>query len=962
AGQEGGEQTQAAAGDLNPPQSEDADLQALQNLEEATVQHGLGFASFADLEDGAEAKKAAKNRGKKRKQPLEEEAAASEEDMMAGDNGAEYPPDVEQADDKDMVAITKRHFLITGKEAPCLWNLQAERILKGEKLGKSVQGAKSCLKTLVAHKAREQHELHDRIARAEAAMSLMGEPLRAIPNASFLKLIMVLREDLPAAPFDLRISITGKLVQDQLNEAVQTTDRKEALQLVEVIAKRIVFPVSAANSESGVVRKVQMKPCDVQQPSFAPLLEDVMKQASSVSTDDVDLDLFGEETEESGQGKEQKGESGLESHIKALAAEILECLVSDTMIDLFCKLVNEDHQRLLLTFFKSFLSSLQTNPSWDELLGFPCMQPVRDAVTSFKRFASCVHELVQADHEVRSFEALQYFLKYKGTSPWERTICNILTKPERKDAADDEKHARAFLLDLAEDALKTSASTLKFEPTFLVCMQKLKAQVPSIPDLKFAAENLSSFKEGLRKGRALSMEPTLVHKLSAVAASVYQSKTCEDIASEDVDSLLALLKSYSQHSICFDASNLLVQWATKHNCRLHQEALSRVLGTYLKQVGESPEKVSLFEVMPLDDIKALTRKARPPTDTQIPEPLRGRLLEATVHLLQLSVHEANAHLDETIRGAPHLANVARAFAMLAGHAHAKATGAMFEFVSAVSQYRLAERIYAARGGDAEERAKNDAKHASLIAAVEGIGKVRETFASMEKALGPESGLPDIDLSDLAAVRHSPEQAVLCVNFKHFVAGERSILKSEVLSDAVSFAATKKGNDMRSLMASLDKESAGFAGDKSWKDTLSGDADLAQVLEAYETVLKPVVQSSGLKSKLDELLEGVTDARDFADRVNRAAGDLMNDELRALGDECTEATKMVRAGGAIFTEIVLSVALKSMKERASDLQAVQKAKGLVSGQVSPLRTGSNKYAVGQEDIHPVLYEQAVAAMQ
>lgn len=101
-----------------------------------------------------------------------------------------------------------------------------------------------------------------------------------------------------------------------------------------------------------------------------------------------------------------------------------------------------------------------------------------------------------------------------------------------------------------------------------------------------------------------------------------------------------------------------------------------------------------------------------------------------------------------------------------------------------------------------------------------------------------------------------------------------------------------------------------------------------------------------------------------EHVSKAACDLMkdNDEFRALGEECIEANKLVRAGGAIFTEIVLSVSLKSIQERASDLQAVQKAKGLISGQVCPLRTGSSKYGVVKEDIHPLLYQQALIAMQ
>ncbi|CAE7382428.1 unnamed protein product, partial [Symbiodinium sp. CCMP2456] len=298
---------------------------------------------------------------------------------------------------------------------------------------------------------------------------------------------------------------------------------------------------------------------------------------------------------------------------------------------------------------------------------------------------------------------------------------------------------------------------------------------------------------------------------------------------------------------------------------------------------------------------------------------------------------ANAHLDETIRQAPHSANVARAFAMLAGHASGKTIGSMFEFVSAVSNYRLSERLYAARGKDAEQRAKNDAKHASFFAALESLGKVRQTLDALEKALGPEDELPDIDLSDLAAVRSSPEQAAKCVNFKHFVAGERSILSSEVLSDAMSFVAAGKSNDMRGLVASLDDAAKGFASRKSWKETLPGDADLAQVLGTYEKVLKPEVQSAGLKTKLEELLEGVSDAQAFVEHVSKAACDLMkdNDEFRALGEECIEANKLVRAGGAIFTEIVLSVSLKSIQERASDLQAVQKAKGLISGQVCPL---------------------------
>ncbi|OLP83771.1 hypothetical protein AK812_SmicGene35416 [Symbiodinium microadriaticum] len=903
---------------ITPEGSEKADLEALQDyLEDApsTVQHGVGFAAFAEDEEGAEAKK---SKAKKRKQPAVEEAVASDDDMGLAADGGESLLELGQTD-VEMADVARKHHQLTSKNPTCFSNLQVLRILQGEKLGKAVQGAKSCLKTLVNNKVKEQHALHDRIARCEAAMQLMGEPLRAIPQPEFLKLMIVLRDDITAAPVPLQTAVTGKLIQDQLQEAVKTTDRKEALKLVEKIAARMLFPVS--------------------EPSFAPLLEQAMKQASKASdVTDLDFDLFGEEPT-SGDGKEEKkGDRGLESNVQ--------------------------EQSLLLTFFKSFLSGLQNNPGWDELLGFPSLQPVRDAVQNFKRFVSCVHELVQADHEVRSFESLQYFLKYKGTSPWERTICNILTKPERNDAPDSAKEARAHLLDLAEDAVKTSASTLKFEPTFLLCMEKLQAELPSVPDLKFTAEHVSAFKEGLRKGRAQSMEKMLVQKLSAVAASVFRKTTAEDISSEDVDSLLALLKNYSQHSACFDASNQLTLWANKHNCRLHQEALSRVLETYLKKMGEPSEKVSLFEIMPLDNIKALARKARPANESKIPEPLRGRLLEATVHLLQLSVQEANAHLDETIRGAPHSANVARAFAVLAGHASAKAVAAMFEFVTAVSNYRLAERLYAARGKDAEQRSKNDAEHASFFAALGGLGKVRETLACLETALGPQSQLPDIDVSDLAAVRSSPEQAAQCVNFKHFVAGERSILSSEVLSDAVSFVAAGKNNDMRAAVASLDMEAKGFASAKSWKESLPGDADLAQVLETYEKVLKPKVQSAGLKTKLEELLQVVSASQDFADQVSTSSCDLMkeNDELRVLGEGCTEAAKLLRSCGAIFTEIVLSVSLKSIQERASDLQAVQKAKGLISGQVSPLRTGSSKYGAVKEDIHPLLYEQAVAAMQ
>ncbi|CAE7364046.1 unnamed protein product, partial [Symbiodinium sp. CCMP2456] len=627
-----------AEGD-NPEGAEKADLEALQNLEDGAapgVRHGMGFAAF-DEDEEADAKKP---KPKKRKQPAPAEEPASDDDMVAGGDSL---LELGQSDG-EMADVARRHHQLTNKSPTCFSNLQVVRILQGEKLGKAVQGAKSCLKTLVNNKVKEQHALHDRIARCEAAMQLMGEPLRTISQPEFLKLILVLRDDLSGAPFSLQTAITGKLIQDQLQEAVKTTDRKEASKLMENIAARMLFPVSTANSESGTVRKLQVRLCDVQAPSFAPLLEQAMKQASSVSADVTDLedmDLFGEEPQSGDCEKKKKGDSDsdLESNIQALAGEILECLASDTVIDLFCKLKDTDAQRLLLTFFKSFLSALQNNPGWDELLGFPSLQPVRDSVQSFKRFVSCVHELVQADHEVRSFEGIQYFLKYKGTSPWERTICNILTKPERSDAEGSAKEARAHLRDLVEDALKTSASSLKFEPTFLLCMEKLKAELPSIQDLKFAAENLPGFREGLRKGRAQSMENMLVQKLSAAAASVFRKTTADDISSEDVDSLVALLKKYAQHSDCFDAANQLVQWATKHNCRLHQEALARVLETYLKKVGESSEKVCLFEIMPLDDIKALARKARPPSDSKVPESLRGRLLEATVHLLQLSVQE-----------------------------------------------------------------------------------------------------------------------------------------------------------------------------------------------------------------------------------------------------------------------------------------------------------------------------------
>ena len=118
--------------------------------------------------------------------------------------------------------------------------------------------AKSCLKTLVNNKVKEQHALHDRIARCEAAMQLMGEPLRAIPQPEFLKLMIVLRDDITAAPVPLQTAVTGKLIQDQLQEAVKTTDRKEALKLVEKIAARMLFPVSVANSEAGTVRKVSV--------------------------------------------------------------------------------------------------------------------------------------------------------------------------------------------------------------------------------------------------------------------------------------------------------------------------------------------------------------------------------------------------------------------------------------------------------------------------------------------------------------------------------------------------------------------------------------------------------------------------------------------------------------------------------------------------------------------------------
>ena len=267
---------------------------------------------------------------------------------------------------------------------------------------------------------------------------------------------------------------------------------------------------------------------------------------------------------------------------------------------------------MFLAFAQAFFAGLDKSPGWDILQGYPCLQPVRDSVQSFKCFISCVHELLQIEHPIRAFEDVKYFLSYKDMVTWEKSISNILTRPEKRDADQDALAARAFLHGMANDLVKASASSVKLEPNYQLCMQKMQVDLPSIDVLKFVSELLPQFMEGLRAGRG--------------------------------QSLVKLLKDKSQIPECFDASNQLVDWATKHNAGLYQESLARVLETYLDKMRERP--LSLLEVTDFEKVKTLASKARPTLSgdkkQELPEHLRTALVTATVTMMNQAVQEASS--------------------------------------------------------------------------------------------------------------------------------------------------------------------------------------------------------------------------------------------------------------------------------------------------------------------------------
>ena len=191
--------------------------------------------------------------------------------------------------------------------------------------------------------------------------------------------------------------------------------------------------------------------------------------------------------------------------------------------------------------------------------------------------------------------------------------------------------------------------------------------------------------------------------------------------------------------------------------------------------------------------------------------------------------------------------------MLAGHKHADTAVSMFDFVSAVSCCRLAQKALAARGADAEERCKRDIKHACLMDAVTQIGNVRVSFAALEKKFEKieADSLPSIDLSDFDAVCNAPEAALLGVNYRHFAQGERSILDSEVVQDGLSFIAAEMNNAMQTAVTQCQKEAGGFLCGPSWKENLPADANLPAVLAACKTLLATAVKTASLKKGLDD---------------------------------------------------------------------------------------------------------------
>ena len=149
----------------------------------------------------------------------------------------------------------------------------------------------------------------------------MGEPLRGICRTEFLKLLMVLREDVAAAPHSVQIAITGKLLQDEFVDAVSQSDEKQAVAQVKNIAERLLFPISKGTDETGKLKPAVVKVCDVHRASFGPILDDVMKIAGSCDSIE-ELDLFGDEQGLSAETtRQQKKNDELQEKIQAVRVE-----------------------------------------------------------------------------------------------------------------------------------------------------------------------------------------------------------------------------------------------------------------------------------------------------------------------------------------------------------------------------------------------------------------------------------------------------------------------------------------------------------------------------------------------------------------------------------------------------------------------------------------------------------------
>ena len=283
----------------------------------------------------------------------------------------------------------------------------------------------------------------------------------------------------------------------------------------------------------------------------------------------------------------------------------MECLGSDVIIDLFCSVAEPSFRKLLLEFGKAFCQNLEDNPLWEKVKACKRLWPVQANVARFEKFMECVNEMLQADDERRSYASFMFFMKYKGLDVFEKTICNVLTKPERQDAAPGSIARRRFIHEMVEDTVRTAASTKLLEPDFMLSMDKMQAEGPSVDDLVFVDGKLDEFNKGLRSGRAVTLLKLFREKLLSTVERVQRGELTS-LSADEVDSLVRVLQKHSRVSEILDAMNSLVAWIGKHNNRLYQEKLCRLVKQYLDGAAEG---ISIFKIADFQTLKQVVSKS-----------------------------------------------------------------------------------------------------------------------------------------------------------------------------------------------------------------------------------------------------------------------------------------------------------------------------------------------------------------